>query len=289
MTVLTGHSSLQPKPGRAPPPAPPRRVLITAGANGIGLELARAFAATGARVMVCDVSISALESLPIALPGALGQWADVSREDDVAALFDTVDQRLGGLDVLVNNAGVAGPSGPLEGITLADWERTLAVNLTGQFLCARQAIPRLRAAQAQRVEAAAGQGLAWGGACIINLSSAAGQLGMPGRAAYSASKWAVVGLSKTLALELGPEGIRVNAILPGAVEGPRIRAVMSARAQATGRPVEQVARDYTGQSALGRLVTAQDIAQMAVFVASDAAASITGQSLAVDGLTQALS
>lgn len=293
MTVLTGHSSLQPQPGQAPqqapPPGPPRRVLITAGANGIGLELARAFAATGARVMVCDVSISALESLPIALPGAVGQWADVSREDDVAALFDTVDQRLGGLDVLVNNAGVAGPSGPLEGITLADWERTLAVNLTGQFLCARQAIPRLRAAQAQRVEAAAGQGLAWGGACIINLSSAAGQLGMPGRAAYSASKWAVVGLSKTLALELGPEGIRVNAILPGAVEGPRIRAVMSARAQATGRPVEQVARDYTGQSALGRLVTAQDIAQMAVFVASDAAASITGQSLAVDGLTQALS
>lgn len=293
MTVLTGHSNLQPQPGQAPqqapPPGPPRRVLITAGANGIGLELARAFAATGARVMVCDVSISALESLPIALPGALGQWADVSREDDVAALFDTVDQRLGGLDVLVNNAGVAGPSGPLEGITLADWERTLAVNLTGQFLCARQAIPRLRAAQAQRVEAAAGQGQAWGGACIINLSSAAGQLGMPGRAAYSASKWAVVGLSKTLALELGPEGIRVNAILPGAVEGPRIRAVMSARAQATGRPVEQVARDYTGQSALGRLVTAQDIAQMAVFVASDAAASITGQSLAVDGLTQALS
>lgn len=281
------HAGQAPHPG--PQHGPPRRVLITAGANGIGLELARAFAATGARVMVCDVSISALESLPMALPGAIGQWADVSREDDVASMFDTVDQRLGGLDVLVNNAGVAGPSGPLEGITLADWERTLAVNLTGQFLCARQAIPRLRAAQAQRADAAARQGLAWGGACIINLSSAAGHLGMPGRAAYSASKWAVVGLSKTLALELGPEGIRVNAILPGAVEGPRIRAVMAARAQATGRPVDQVARDYTGQSALGRLVTAQDIAQMAVFVASDAAASITGQSLAVDGLTQALS
>ncbi|RUP27840.1 MAG: SDR family oxidoreductase [Curvibacter sp.] len=281
------HAGQAPHPG--PQHGPPRRVLITAGANGIGLELARAFAATGARVMVCDVSISALESLPMALPGAIGQWADVSREDDVASMFGTVDQRLGGLDVLVNNAGVAGPSGPLEGITLADWERTLAVNLTGQFLCARQAIPRLRAAQAQRADAAARQGLAWGGACIINLSSAAGHLGMPGRAAYSASKWAVVGLSKTLALELGPEGIRVNAILPGAVEGPRIRAVMAARAQATGRPVDQVARDYTGQSALGRLVTAQDIAQMAVFVASDAAASITGQSLAVDGLTQALS
>ena len=288
MTILSVHSDPKPQPP-APGHGPPRRVLITAGAGGIGLELARAFAATGARVMVCDVSVPALEALPSALPGALGLRADVSREDDVASVFEGVDQRLGGLDVLVNNAGVAGPSGPLEGISLSDWERTLAVNLTGQFLCARQAIPRLRVAQAQRAEAAGRLGLPWGGACIINLSSAAGHLGMPGRAAYSASKWAVVGLSKTLALELGPEGIRVNAILPGAVEGPRIRAVMAARAQVTGRPLDQVSRDYTGQSALGRLVTAQDIAQMAVFVASDAAASITGQSLAVDGLTQALS
>lgn len=305
MTALPGSSNRRP---HADPPTrqrPPRRVLITAGASGIGLEMARAFAASGAQVMVCDVSVAAIDALRDALPGVPAQWADVSNEADVAALFEAVDQRLGGLDVLVNNAGVAGPSGPLESITLTDWERTLAVNLTGQFLCARQAIPRLRAAQAQRLgqESAAATAStsaasaasvaprepAWGGACMVNLSSAAGHLGMPGRAAYAASKWAVVGLSKTLALELGPEGIRVNAILPGAVEGPRIRAVMAARAEATGRPLAQVARDYTGQSALGRLVTAQDIAAMAVFVASDAAACITGQALAVDGMTQALS
>jgi NAD(P)-dependent dehydrogenase (short-subunit alcohol dehydrogenase family) len=154
---------------------------------------------------------------------------------------------LGGLDVLVNSAGVAWPSCWVDAITLADWNRTLAVNLTGQFLCVREALPRLRAAQAQG-----------GRASIINLSSAAGHL-------------------------------RVNTILPGAVDGPRIRAVIAARAQATGQPVDEVARAYTGQSALGRLISPADIAHMAVFAASDWAAGVTGQSLVVDGLTQALS
>jgi len=255
-----------------------KRALITAGASGLGLCMARAFMAAGARVMVCDVSAEALIEAAAQCPGLETALADVSVEGDVAQLFQAVDARLGGLEVLVNNAGVAGPSCAVGAITLADWDRTLAVNLTGQFLCVREALPRLRAAQAQG-----------GGASIINLSSAAGHLGMPGRAAYSASKWAVVGLTQTLALELGPEGIRVNAILPGAVDGPRIQAVMAARAQATGRPLSEVARAYTGQSALGRLISPADIAHMAVFAASDWAAGVTGQSLAVDGLTQALS
>ena len=131
-----------------------------------------------------------------------------------------VDQKLGGLDVLVNNAGIAGPTGGVETLSLADWERTLAVNLTGQFLCVRQAVPRLRKGRDPS---------------IINLASAAGHLGMPGRAPYSASKWGVVGLTKTLAIELGRDGIRVNAILPGAVDGPRIRSVIAAKAKSTGR------------------------------------------------------
>ena len=249
-----------------------KRALITAGASGLGLCMAQAFMAAGARVMVCDVDAAALIEAAGHCPGLATALADVAR------LFQAVDQRLGGLDVLVNNAGVAGPTGGVESISLAQWERTLAVNLTGQFLCVREALPRLRAAQAQG-----------GGACIINLSSAAGHLGMPGRAAYSASKWAVVGLTQTLALELGPEGIRVNTLLPGAVDGPRIRAVIAARAQATGLPVDEVAWAYTGQSALGRLISPADIAHMAVFAASDWAAGVTGQSLVVDGLTQALS
>lgn len=251
-----------------------KRVLVTAGADGIGLDITRAFAQAGARVVVCDVQGASLERLAAELPGVQGCRADVSNEADVAALFETVDRTLGGLDVLVNNAGVAGPTGGVETLALADWERTLAVNITGQFLCTRLAVPRLRAGNKP---------------AIVNLSSAAGHLGMPGRSAYSASKWAVIGFTKSLALELGADGIRVNAVLPGAVDGPRIRAVIAAKAEALGKPLEEVTRAYTSQAALGRMVTACDIANMVLFASSDLAANVTGQELVVDGLTQALS
>jgi NAD(P)-dependent dehydrogenase (short-subunit alcohol dehydrogenase family) len=251
-----------------------QRVLVTAGASGIGLEIVRAFAAAGARVFACDVQAEGLDRLSAELPEVGSCLADVSSEEQVARLFEATDRELGGLDVLVNNAGVAGPTGGIETLSLDDWNRTLAVNITGQFLCARLAVPRLRQGR---------------NPSIVNLSSAAGHLGMPGRSPYSASKWAVIGFTKTLALELGHDGIRVNAILPGAVDGPRIRAVIAAKAQALGKPIEEVTRIYTSQSALNRMVTAGDIANMVLFAASDLAASVTGQELVVDGHTQALS
>jgi len=250
-----------------------KRVVVTAGGEGIGLEIARAFAAASSKVLVCDIDLGSIERLARSLPEVYGCVADVSREEDVASMFELVDQKLGGLDVLVNNAGIAGPTGRIETLSLADWERTLAVNLTGQFLCIRQAVPRLRKGNSPS---------------IINLSSVAGHLGMPGRAPYSASKWGVVGLTKTLAIELGSSGIRVNAILPGAVDGPRIQAVIAAKAKALGKPVDEVTRLYTTQAALGRMVTAGDIANLALFVASDLAANVTGQELVVDGYTQTL-
>jgi hypothetical protein len=251
-----------------------KRIVVTAGGDGIGLEIARAFAGAGSKVLVCDIQPENIERLAKSLPDVHGCVADVSREEDVASMFALVDQKLGGLDVLVNNAGIAGPTGGIETLSLADWERTLAVNLTGQFLCIRQAVPRLRKGS---------------NPSIINLSSVAGHLGMPGRAPYSASKWGVVGLTKTLAIELGSHGIRVNAILPGAVDGPRIRAVIAAKAKALGRPVDEMTRVYTKQAALGRMVTAGDIANMVLFAASDLAANVTGQELVVDGYTQVLS
>jgi hypothetical protein len=251
-----------------------KRVVVTAGGDGIGLEIARAFAGAGSRVLVCDIQPDSIERLAKSLPDVHSCIADVSREQDVASMFELVDQKLGGLDVLVNNAGIAGPTGGVETLSLADWERTLAVNLTGQFLCIRQAVPRLRNGN---------------NPSIINLSSVAGHLGMPGRAPYSASKWGVVGLTKTLAIELGGSGIRVNAILPGAVDGPRIRAVIAAKAKALGRPVDEVTRVYTTQAALGRMVRAGDVANMVLFAASDLAANVTGQELVVDGYTQVLS
>lgn len=251
-----------------------KRVLVTAGGDGIGLEIARAFASAGAKVLVCDVQEAALARVATEIPVVHGCRADVSSETDVAAMFDVLDQKLGGLDILVNNAGIAGPTGGVETLSLADWERTLAVNLTGQFLCVRAAVPRLRKSSA---------------ASIVNLASAAGHLGMPGRSPYSASKWGVVGFTKTLAIELGNEGIRVNAVLPGAVDGPRIRAVIAAKAKAAGRSVEEVTRSYAAQASLGRMVTTKDISNMVLFAASDLASSVTGQELVVDGHTQALS
>ncbi|CAM3424588.1 SDR family oxidoreductase [Bordetella sputigena] len=250
-----------------------RKVLITAGADGLGWEMTQAFHRAGASVMICDINAARLADAARHLPGLHTALADVADEASVATLFKAVGDKLGGLDILINNAGIAGPTGFVETLSKADWDRTLAVNITGQFLCARLAVPLLKQSTA---------------GVMINLSSAAGHLGFPGRSAYAASKWAVVGFTKTLALELGPHGIRVNAVLPGAVEGPRIRAVIDAKARALGRPVEEIAAQYEDQAALGRMVTARDIANMVLFNASPAAGSITGQAIAVDGFTQKL-
>lgn len=250
-----------------------RRVLITAGASGIGLEIARTFASAGCRVMICDIDDAALEAANQALPSVSTVHADVADEADVQKLFTHVKDTLGGLDVLINNAGIAGPTGGVETLSKAHWDQTLAVNITSQFLCARQAVPMLK-------ESAHG--------VMLNLSSAAGHLGFAGRSPYSASKWAVVGFTKSLALELGSFGVRVNAILPGAVDGPRIRAVIAAKSKTLNVDEQELTRRHEQQAALGRMVTTRDVANMALFAASDAACNITGQELVVDGHTQAL-
>jgi len=250
-----------------------KKVLITAGADGLGLEMAKVFHRAGAAVFVCDVNEARLAALPAELPGVKVARADVSDEASVEQLFAGVKEALGGLDILVTNAGVAGPTDYVETLSKADWDRTLAVNITGQFLCARQAIPLLKESKA---------------GVMINLSSAAGHLGFAGRSVYSASKWAVIGFTKSLAIELGGYGIRVNAILPGAGEGPRIRAVIAAKAETLGRPFQEIAAQYENQAVLGRMVTARDIANMVLFNASEAARSVTGQAIVVDGFTQKL-
>jgi len=250
-----------------------KKVLITAGADGLGLEMAHVFHDAGARVFVCDVNAARLQDLARERPDIHTAVTDVSDEASVAALFEQVQAKLGGLDILINNAGVAGPTGLVETLSKADWDRTLAVNITGQFLCAREAVALLKQSKA---------------GVMINMSSAAGHLGFSGRSVYSASKWAVIGFTKSLAIELGAYGIRVNAILPGAVEGPRIRAVIEAKAKTLGQPVDDIASLYENQAAMGRMVTARDIANMALFNASEAARSVSGQAIVVDGFTQKL-
>ena len=249
------------------------RVLVTAGASGIGLATAQAFRAEGARVHVCDVDAASLAALASNAPDVGRSQCDVADSAAVDHLFRTVAENLGGLDVLVNNAGIAGPTAPCEEVTLSDWERTLAVNLTGQFLCARRAIPLLRASR---------------NASMANLSSAAGRFGFPMRSPYAASKWAVIGFTRSLSIELGADGIRVNAICPGSVAGPRIDAVFANKAQVRGVPPEQIRQEALAKTSLGQLIEPEDIAHAIVFLASRAGARISGQAIGVDADVQAL-
>ena len=244
------------------------RVVITAGANGIGRVMADSFAACGADVFVSDIDAAALAQC-----GHPGMIADAG---DVAAIERFMDAALshhGGLDVLVNNAGIAGPTKRVEDVLPAELDATLRVDLAAMFHCARRAVPALRAA---------------GGGSIVNLSSAAGRFGFPLRSPYAAAKWGVVGFTKTLAIELGGDGIRVNAILPGLVDGPRIRSVIRAKAQAAGISDNVQTEAALATTSLRCFVTQQDIANMALYVCSPFGATISGQALAVDGDMQVL-
>jgi NAD(P)-dependent dehydrogenase (short-subunit alcohol dehydrogenase family) len=249
------------------------RVLITAGASGIGRAIAETMLNAGARVHVCDVSQPALSALRRARPRISTTLADVASEEDVERLFADVRKALRGLDVLVNNAGIAGPTGGIETLSPADWRRTIDVDLTGQFLCARLAVPLLKKSR---------------NAAMINMSSSAGRLGYAFRTPYSAAKWGVVGLTQSLAKELGPSGIRVNAILPGIVAGPRIEKVISARAETLKLSYKQMEKQYLERVSLRRMVTAEDVANTIVFLCSPLGRNISGQSIGVCGNVETL-
>jgi NAD(P)-dependent dehydrogenase (short-subunit alcohol dehydrogenase family) len=249
------------------------RVLVTAGAAGIGKAFAETFADAGAKVFICDVDQAALDAFRAARPEIGSCTADVADPKAVDALFDAATKFLGGLDVLINNAGIAGPTAPVEAIDIAEWNRTIAVDLNGMFYCTRRAVPLLKAA---------------GGGSIINLSSVAGRLGYPLRTAYAAAKWGVVGFTKSLAIELGPANIRVNAIQPGIVEGERIERVISAKAKALGVSFDEYKRQLLSKVSLRRTVSPGDIANMALFLATDAGRNISGQALSVCGNVESL-
>ena len=250
-------------------PAPGLRVLVTAGASGIGAAVARAFCETGARVHVCDIDRAALDRQRAQFPDITSSMADASVAEDVDLVFADVQGALGGLDVLVNNVGIAGPTGAIQDLRRSDWERTVAVNLNSQFYFAQRAVPLLRQSTHNP--------------SLIAMSSVAGRLGYPLRTPYAATKWAIVGLMKSLAIELGPHGVRVNAILPGTVEGERMNGVIGARAATEGVPVEAMRAQYLRKISLRRMVTLDDVAAMALFLSSPAARNVTGQAISVDG------
>jgi NAD(P)-dependent dehydrogenase (short-subunit alcohol dehydrogenase family) len=248
------------------------RVLVTAGASGIGHAIATAFSAEGAEVWICDIDDAALATAFVNDANVRARRADVTDENEVEALFAEIHQD-GALDVLVNNAGIGGPTGPIETMEPADWQRTLQVNLFSDYLCCRQALPGMKAR---------------GSGSIINLSSTAGIMGYPLRSPYAAAKWGVVGLTKSLAMEVGPSGIRVNAICPGPILGARMERVLAQESAARGRPAEEIKEEYTRKTSLRAWIDASEIADMAVFLASDKARHVSGQIIGVDGNTETL-
>ncbi|MCP4490514.1 MAG: SDR family oxidoreductase [Gammaproteobacteria bacterium] len=247
--------------------------LITAGASGIGRAIAEAYLRQGAKVHIADISQQAIDVCLADNPKLTASLCDISAESQVVDLFARFAEQYSHLDILVNNAGIAGPTAPVEDVDPQDWDETIAVNLTGTFMVTHQAVPLLK----QNA-----------GGTIINMSSSAGLLGCPLRSPYVAAKWAIVGLTKTWAMELGPDNIRVNAICPGSVAGSRIDAVIARDAAGRGMEPEQIRALYQRQSSLRQFVDAGDVANMAVFLASEQGAGISGQALGVDGHTESL-
>jgi len=253
------------------PLKPDTRVLITAGASGIGQCIAAMFDQRGAKVHVCDNSSRLLAEFSKSHPNIVCTLTDVAESDQVTQLYKAVENNWGGLDVLVNNAGIAGPTATVDNITSEQWNRTLAVNISGQFYCVREAVPLFKKS---------------GGGVIINMSSIAGRMAFPLRTPYAASKWAVIGFTKSLAVELGSNNIRVNAILPGAVEGDRFDDIVQARASEKGLTVDQMRNRFLEQISLKKFATVEDIAAMAVYLASDEGRVISGQTIGICGNTE---
>jgi len=252
---------------------PGLRVFISAGAAGIGRTIADMLIGHGARVHVSDVSQAALDDFTAAHPDQPASLADVSDEAAMAEIFAGISRDWGGLDALVNNAGIAGPTGGVEAISVADFRRCLDVCLTGQFICAHHAVPMLKAA---------------GGGAIVNMSSAAGRFGYAFRTPYASAKWGVIGFTQSLAKELGPHNIRVNAILPGIIEGPRMEGVIAARAEQLGISPEEMKARYLERISLRRMTPQADVAAIVTFLLSEMGRNLTGQSFPVDGNVEAL-
>lgn len=249
-------------------------VLISGGASGIGRRTAERFLEQGDRVHICDVSEDLVSDFLAANPRASGTIADIGNREDIDRVFADIGKSHDSLDILVNNAGIAGPSAPVDQHDEEGWDECIRVNLSGTFYMTKRAVPLLRKSSR---------------GSIINVLSTAALHGYPLRSAYTASKWGMMGLMKTWAMELGPEGIRVNAVCPTSVEGERIDAVIERDARQRGLPVDQVREVYLRQTSMRTFVSPDDVADVVLFLASDAAGKISGQSISVDGHTEGLS
>jgi NAD(P)-dependent dehydrogenase (short-subunit alcohol dehydrogenase family) len=248
--------------------------LITGGASGVGASIAAEFLEGGAGVHLLDVSGRHIDDFLGKHPAATASLCNVGNAGEVASAFRDFQSKYDRLDVLVNNAGIAGPAGPAEDLDTDAWDRCIGINLSGVFYVTREAIPLLKAGNR---------------GAIVSLASNAGLFGCPHRSPYAASKWGIIGLTKTWAMELGPHNIRVNAVCPASVEGERIEGVIERDAAERGLTTDEIRTVYQRQSSMRSFVSAEDVASMVAFLASDGAKKISGQAIAVDGHTETLS
>jgi NAD(P)-dependent dehydrogenase (short-subunit alcohol dehydrogenase family) len=245
-----------------------KSILVTAGGSGIGGYIAASFSESGARVHIVDLDVDALDKSQAEHPEYVATQGDVSREEDVEKIFSRHFDLFDGIDVLVNCAGIAGPTAMAENVSIEEWRNCFSVNLDGTFMCSRQVIPAMKKQLSGR---------------IINISSTAGWHGYPLRTPYSSSKWAVVGFTKSLAMELGQYGVTANVICPGSVDGDRMDRVIAAEAREKGVSEQEIRKSYTSSCSMRTFISGQDIADMAIFLASDSASKVTGQIMNVDG------
>ncbi|MDE0187676.1 MAG: SDR family oxidoreductase [bacterium] len=245
-----------------------QRAVVTGGAAGLGLVVAEALAGAGATTFVCDVDPVAVGALPSHLQGAT---VDVAEAEAVAAWLDPI--AADGVDILVNNAGPAGPTAPVEEIDPAEWRKCVEAALSGQFYCARRVVPAMKAQ---------------GGGAIINITSTAGRMGMPNRSPYVAAKFGVVGLTKTWAMELGRNNIRVNAIAPGSIIGQRVDRVIGAHSRVEGISLEVAHAMYVQGTSMATFVTPQEVADLVLYLAGPSGRHVSGQVIGVDGHTETL-
>lgn len=245
-----------------------RKVLITAGASGIGREFVRAFSAIGDKVFVCDINAGALAILKDEIPGIITHVCDISKRSDIEKMVNEGTSALAGLDVLINNAGIAGPTSPVDEIDPQEWDKVMQIDLTATFDVTRLTVPHLKKS---------------GTGVIINMSSMAGRFGYANRSPYSTAKWGLIGFTKTISIELGKFGIRANAILPGPVDGERMDRVLEGRANLSGKTVEEEKQNALSLQSIKHFVDPRDIAALAVFLASDNARMISGQMFPIDG------
>jgi len=249
-------------------------VVIPAGASGIGRSIAEAFINESCTVFICDISKKFIRSFQKDYPNVSVDRVDVSNHADVELFFKSISLKTDRIDVLINCVGIAGPTDLLQNITVKDWDKTISTNLNGMFYVLKEAIPLLKKSSSPS---------------IINIASSASFFGFPFRSPYASAKWAVIGLTKTLAMELGGDGFRINAVCPGSVSGDRINSVLKLDAKKQKKSVGEIKDLYTKQTSMKTFIEPEDVAHLVLFLSSDYGRFISGQAIGIDGHTEGLS